>query len=98
MTRTTAIRTSAAAHAAACSPGSGDSEKTKIVTGSVGSAWVTSPEIWLAAIDEVNKSGAGSPATRTTELTTPVRIPPLADGSTIPTVVLHFVPPSARLA
>ncbi len=40
--QTKAISTSAAAHPAACSPGSGDSENTKIVTGSVGGHCVTS--------------------------------------------------------
>ena len=97
-TSTNAISTSAAAHPAACSPGSGDSEKTKIVTGSVGSASVTFVETWFAAIDEVKSSGAVSPATRATEITTPVRIPLIALGRMMLHVVRHFVTPSARLA
>ena len=66
ITSTNAISTSAAAHAAACSSGEGDSEKTKIVTGSVGRALATSKETALAAIEDVNRSGAVSPATRAT--------------------------------
>jgi hypothetical protein len=58
------IRTSAAAQPAACSPGSGDSENTKIETGSVGSAFVTSVETWFAAIEDVKRSGAVSRARR----------------------------------
>src|SRR4026207_1942502 len=64
MPGTKAVRTGAAAHAAACSPGSGDSEKTNIVTGSVGSACETSVEISLAAIDVVKRSGGVPPGTR----------------------------------
>ena len=55
--RDEAISTNAAARAIACSLGPGDSEKTKIVTGSVGSALETSNETAFAAIDEVKRSG-----------------------------------------
>ena len=97
-TSTKRIRTSAAAQPAACSPGSGDSENTKIVTGSVGRALETSAETWFAAIEEVKSSGAVSPATRATAMTTPVRMPPIAVGRMMLTVVRHRVTPSARLA
>ena len=83
ITSTNPISTSAAAQPAACSSGDGDSENAKIATGSVGSACVTSVETWLAAIDEVKRSGAVSPATRATASTTPVRMPPIAVGRTI---------------
>ncbi len=58
-TSTKAISTNAAAQPRACSAGSGDSENAKIATGSVGSAWETSPEIALAAIDEVKSKRRG---------------------------------------
>ena len=79
-TRTKRISTRAAAHPAACSPGSADSEKAKIATGSVGSACDMSVEIWFAAIELVNSSGAVSPATRATEITTPGEDPSDRDG------------------
>ena len=59
---------------------------------------MTSPEIWFAAIDDVNSRGAVSPATRATAITTPVRMPPIALGRMMFHVVRHFVTPSARLA
>src|SRR5439155_10876271 len=98
ITSTNAIKTSAAAHASACSPGSGDSESLRIVTGSVGSAWWMLKEMAFAAIDVVKSSGAVSPAIRATEMTTPVRIPPIAAGRMMFHVVRHLVTPSARLA
>ena len=83
MTSTNPISTSAAAHAAAWSFGSAESDSVKIASGSDGSACVTSPEILLAATDEVKSSGAVSPATRATASTTPVRMPPIAVGRTM---------------
>ena len=67
----------------------GDSEYAKIATGSVGSASVTSALIAFAVIDDVKRSGAVSPATRATASTVPVRMPPIAVGSTTP----HDRPP-----
>ena len=55
-------------------------------------------EIAFAAIDVVKRSGAVSPATRATAMTTPVRMPPIAAGRTMFHVVRHLVTPSARLA
>ena len=69
-----------------------------MVTGSVGKALVTSVETWFAAIEEVKRSGAVSPATRATAITTPVRMPPIAVGRMMLTVVRQRVTPSARLA
>ena len=46
----------------------------------------------------MKSSGAVSPATRATAITTPVRMPPIAVGRTMLTVVRQRVTPSARLA
>src|SRR4029450_12914745 len=59
MTSTKPMRTSAAAHAADCSPGSGDSEFTKISTGSVGSAPCTSSGVWVAGGGAGRGGGGG---------------------------------------
>ena len=57
-----------------------------------------STETAFAAIDEVKRSGAVSPATRASAITTPVRMPPSAAGRMMFQVVRHLVTPSARLA
>ena len=98
ITSTNAISTSAAAQAAAWSSGDGDSERVKIRTGSVASALWTSTEIWFCVNDEVKSSGAVSPATRATAITTPVRMPPIAVGRTMLYTVRQRGTPRARLA
>src|SRR6202011_1646096 len=85
--RTNEIRTSASAQARAWSAGSDDSEREKMSTGIVSSGWRGSHVTALAAIEEVNKSGAVSPAARATASTVPVRIPPKLVGSTTPSTV-----------
>ena len=94
-TRTKLIRTRAAAHARAWSAGSGDSEYSKILSGTEASAtcgfhWSRSP-----TIEDVKRSGAVSPATRATASVVPVTIPPIVCGSTTPSVVRQRLTPRA---
>ena len=74
---------SAAAHPAAWSLGSDDSEKVKIASGNEASGFDTSPEIPFVSNEDVKSNGAVSPATRATASTTPVRMPPIAVGKTM---------------
>src|SRR5919108_807993 len=93
-TRTKPIRTSAAAHAWAWSLGSGDSEYSKILSGTEASAWGGFHWRRSPTIDDVKRSGAVSPATRATASVVPVRMPPIVCGRTTPRVVRQRLTPS----
>jgi len=79
---TKTISSSAAAQAWACSAGLGDSDSSKMRTGIEDSAFDGSVEIMVEAIEEVNSSGAVSPATRATASSAPVTRPLMAVGTT----------------
>jgi hypothetical protein len=70
----------------------------KIVIGIDESGLPGSPEIAFAAIDEANRSGAVSPATRAIARIVEVTIPPTAVGRVACMTVYDVLAPSARLA
>ena len=80
------------------SAGDGDSERVKIVTGIDASACDGFQVTEFEAIDDVNSSGAVSPATRATPSIAPVISPPAADGSTIRRTIRQRAIPSATAA
>src|SRR5581483_8509070 len=95
VSRTTVIRTNAAAHACAFRFRSGDSEYWKIVTGIEATEFEGSHETNWPAIAHVKRSGAVSPAARAIARVVPVMMPPIAVGRTMETTVRHFETPSA---
>ena len=98
-TKTPKIRMSAAAQARWWSAGLGDSDSVKIVTGMLGSAcegFVVTPR--FEKTDDVNNSGAVSPATRAMPSTAPVTRPPAAVGITIRSTTRQRFSPRARAA
>ncbi len=62
------------------------------------SGWLASQLTELAAIEEVKRSGAVSPAMRARARIVPVMMPPTAAGRTIEATVLQRLTPRPRLA
>src|SRR5437868_6884512 len=92
---TNAISTNAAAQACAFRFRSGDSEYSKIITGTDATEFDGSQLTSWPKSEHVNRSGAVSPAARARASVVPVTMPPTADGSTMLRTVRHFETPSA---
>src|SRR5581483_10900339 len=90
--------TRAAAQARAWSPGSGDSESSKIASGTVWIACSGFQDVPVATREFTRSIGAVSPAARAAARTVAVITPPFACGRTMLSVVRQRGTPSPRLA
>jgi len=95
VTSTKAMSTKAAAQACALRFRSGDSEYSKMITGTEATEIYGSVVTTCPKIEHVNSRGAVSPAARATARVVPVTMPPIAVGRTTPSTVRHFETPSA---
>src|SRR5262249_31452672 len=95
VTSTTAISTNAAAQACSFRCLSGDSEYSKMITGTDATEFDGPQLTTWPKIEHVKRSGAVSPAARATASVAPVTMPPSAEGTTTLTTVRHFETPRA---